>query len=161
MFALGFLVPVAILGVIAWVVVGFTRARGGEPFTLATATALYSRVMFIVGALMSVTGLGIILKAAFAFINLSYSYNRPDYSLKGAPLGAPPGFVPSGAPTGYFEQLRSQDLVLGITLLVVGILVAVAHSFLARAVSNMSGGCRETAPAASHPWRASPSAATP
>jgi len=56
---LGFLVPLAILGLITWAIVGVTR-RGGEPFTLATATALYARVLLIGGILMSLTGVGII-----------------------------------------------------------------------------------------------------
>lgn len=66
MAVLGFLVPLAVLGLIAWAIVGITR-RGGEPFTLATATALYARVLLIVGILMGLTGIGIgiILKALF------------------------------------------------------------------------------------------------
>jgi hypothetical protein len=135
---LSFLIPVAVLGLIAWIVVGFVRSRGAEPFTLATATALYSRVLFIAGILMALSGAGVILKALFAFINLSYSYI--DYSgyQKQLANGAYP--VPPGPPSGYLEQQRGQDLVLGITLVVIGVLVAVAHFYLARAVSRMPGG---------------------
>jgi len=42
---LAFLIPVAVLGLIVWAIVGFTRRGGGEPFTLASATALFARVM--------------------------------------------------------------------------------------------------------------------
>jgi hypothetical protein len=130
---------------IVWAVVGFTR-RGGEPFTLATATALYARVALIGGVLMSLIGAGVIIKAGFGFINLAYSYYQP-YAY--AASGTPP-VCPSSAPcppdtailtqNSYYEQQRGQDLVLGITLLVIGIVVVVAHLYLARAVAGMAGG---------------------
>jgi hypothetical protein len=116
---------------IAWAIVGVTR-RGGEPFTLATATALYARVMLIVGILMSLTGAGTILKSGFGFISPAYSY-YPTYS----------GYAPSStllAPSSFDVQLRSQDLVLGITLLVIGALVAGGHLLLGRAVAHLPGG---------------------
>ena len=126
---LGFLVPLAVLGLIAWAIVGITR-RGGEPFTLATATALYARVLLIAGVLMSLTGVGIILKALFGFINLAYSY-YPIYN----------GYGPIPTPPSSFDvQQRSQDLVLGITLLAIGALVAGVHLVLGRAVAGMPGG---------------------
>jgi hypothetical protein len=135
MSTLGFIVPVAVLGLIAWIVVGFTRLRGAEPFTLATATALYARVLLIVGVVMSLTGAGVVIKALIGFINVAYSYF--DYSISYG-KGAPPGF--QGPPVASIEQMRSQDLVLGITLIVVGALVAVAHFYLARAVAGRPGG---------------------
>jgi hypothetical protein len=138
MSVLSFLIPVAVLGLIAWVIVGFTRSRGADPFTLATATALYARVLLIAGILMSLTGAGVILKAAFAFVNLSYSYYNFVQYPDGKPL--PDGSLGAGPPANYVEQQRSQDLVLGITLVVIGVLVAIAHFYLARAVSKMPGG---------------------
>ncbi len=133
---LGFLIPVAVLGLIAWVIVGFTRARGTEPFTLATATALYARVALIAGLVMGLVGVGIIIKSALAFINLAYSYYTPQaYPIAD---GKPPAEV--GLNPDFLAQQRGQDLVLGITLLVVGVLVVVAHYYLARAVSGMPGG---------------------
>ncbi|HEY3193805.1 MAG TPA: hypothetical protein VGK42_01045 [Candidatus Dormibacteraeota bacterium] len=137
MSVLGFLIPVAVLGLIAWVIVGFTRARGAEPFTLATATALYARVALIAGLVMGLVGVGIMIKAALAFINLAYSYYTPQaYPIEAG--GKPPG--DGGMPPDFLTQQRGQDLVLGITLLVVGVLVVVAHYYLARAVSGMPGG---------------------
>jgi hypothetical protein len=110
--------------------------RGGEPFTLATATALYARVLLIVGILMGLAGIGIILKASFGFINLAYSY-YPTVTYSGyAPL--PTG--PVATPSSFDVQPRSQDLVLGITLLAIGALVAGVHLFLGRAVAHMPGG---------------------
>jgi len=139
MSVLGFLIPVAILGLIAWVVIGFTKARGAEPFTLATATALYSRVMFIAGVLMSLAGLGIIIKAGFGFITPAYSYFTP---MAISQLCPPNAACPS--PYQYqftfYDQQRSQDLVLGITLVGIGVLVAGVHLFLGRAVARMPGG---------------------
>jgi hypothetical protein len=142
---LGILIPVAILGLIVWAVVGFTR-RGGEPFTLATATALYARVALIGGVLMSLIGAGTIIKAGFGFVNLAYSYYQPyAYVVNGyAPVckgGAPcPPDAALLTQNSYYEQQRGQDLVLGITLLVIGIVVVVAHLYLARAVAGMAGG---------------------
>jgi hypothetical protein len=135
---LGFLIPVAVLGLIVWAIVGFTRRGGGETFTLASATALYARVLVIVGVVMALSGVGTILKAAFGFINIAYSYFAPAvYAPAPAPGGtiAPPEPLPS-----YLEQQRGQDLVLGITLLVIGVLVVAGHHYLVRAVAHMVGG---------------------
>ena len=138
---LGFLIPVAIIGLIAWIVVGFTRSRGAEPFTLATATALYARVLFITGVLLALAGAGTVLKALFGFINLSYSYFDYNVYQKQLPPGVSgPSVAPLTGAASYLEQQRGQDLVLGITLIVIGVLVAVAHYYLARAVAGMVGG---------------------
>lgn len=135
MSVLGLLIPLAVLGLIAWAIVGVTR-RGGDPFTLATATALYARVMLIASVLMSLVGIGIVLKAAFGFINMGYSYYQPVAMADLCPAG---GGCPSQVNFFYPDQ-RSQDLVLGITLLVIGVLVAGVHLFLGRAVARMPGG---------------------
>jgi hypothetical protein len=139
------LIPVAVLGLIVWAVVGFTR-RGGEPFTLATATALYARVALIGGVIMSLIGAGTIIKAAFGFINLAYSY-YPQVAYASTPYppicnGVDPckSVPPYVTPNSFYEQQRGQDLVLGITLLVIGIVVVIAHLYLARAVAGMAGG---------------------
>ncbi|HEV2033073.1 MAG TPA: hypothetical protein VGU71_02570 [Candidatus Dormibacteraeota bacterium] len=145
---LGILIPVAILGLIVWAVVGFTR-RGGEPFTLATATALYARVALIGGVLMSLIGVGTIIKVGFGFINVAYSYYQQYAYANGAypgPVckGVDPASCPPVAPlvtqNSFYEQQRGQDLVLGITLLVIGVVVVVGHLYLARAVARMAGG---------------------
>jgi hypothetical protein len=132
----GLLVPLAVLGLIAWAIVGITR-RGGDPFTLATATALYARVMVIAGVLMGLTGLGIILKAGFGFINMAYSYYTPMAMSQMCPAGEAPC---TQYQFTFYDQQRSQDLVLGITLLAIGVLVAGVHVFLGRAVARMPGG---------------------
>ncbi len=136
MSVLSFLIPVGVLGLIAWIVVGFTRSRAAEPFTLATATAFYARVLFIVGVLMSLSGAGVVIKALIGFIHSGYSY----YDYSSVAKGAPPGIPNPGLPSNFIDQQRSQDLVLGITLIVVGLLVAIAHFYLARAVARMAGG---------------------
>lgn len=131
------LIPIGVLGLLAWAAVGF-RSRGTEAFTLATATALYARVLLIAGVLTSLTGAGTILKAMIGYINLAYSYYGNQYYSGYAPLPSSAPLLP--AAVNYIEQQRGQDLVLGITLLVVGIVVAVAHLYLARAVAGMAGG---------------------
>lgn len=135
---LAFLIPVAVLGLIAWAIAGFTRARGaGDPFTLASATALYARVMVIVGVVMTLIGVGTILKAAVGYINPAYSYFATS---AGYAPPYPAGVVVPPVPANYVDEQRGQDLVLGITLLVVGVVVAVGHHYLASAVANMTGG---------------------
>ena len=136
MTVLSFLIPVGVLGLVAWIVVGFTRSRAAEAFTLATATAFYARVLFVVGLLMSLSGAGIVIKALIGFIHSGYSY----YDYSSVAKGAPPGIPNPGLPSNFIDQQRSQDLVLGITLIVVGLLVAIAHFYLARAVARMAGG---------------------
>jgi hypothetical protein len=91
--------------------------------------------MLIVGVLMSLVGIGILIKAAIGFINMGYSYYQP------MPIAdlCPPGGGCSSQVTFYVDQ-RSQDLVLGITLLAIGVLVAGVHLFLGRAVARMPGG---------------------
>jgi hypothetical protein len=135
---LGFLIPVAVLGLIAWAIVGFTRRGGGDPFTLASATALYARVLLIVGVVMALTGAGTILKAGFGFVHIAYSYYAPQV---GPAYTSPDN---GGGAIQYsfndMDQQRGQDLVLGITLLVIGALVAVGNYYLARAVAHMAGG---------------------
>lgn len=79
--------------------------------------------------------MGFILKAGFGFVNLAYSY-YPTVMYSGyAPLSTAP--LP---PSSFDAQQRGQDLVLGITLLAVGVLVAGVHLFLGRAVARMPGG---------------------
>jgi len=85
----GLLIPLAVLGLIAWVD-RRRHPRGGDPFTLATATALYARVMLIVGVLMSLVGIGTILKAGIGFINAAYPTTRRLRSLSSVrPARAP------------------------------------------------------------------------
>jgi hypothetical protein len=94
-------------------------------------------VLLIAGILTSLSGLGFILKAGFGFINLGYSY-YPTVMYGGYfPVGSTAPLVP---PPGFDAQQRSQDLVLGITLLAVGVLVAGVHLFLGRVVARMPGG---------------------
>src|SRR5260370_566500 len=85
---------------------------------------------------MSLSGAGVVIKALIGFIHPGYSYY--DYSSVAKPV--PPGFPNPGPPSNFVDQQRSQDLVLGITLIVVGLLVAGAHYYLARAVARMAGG---------------------
>ena len=95
--------------------------------------------MLIAGVLMGLAGLGIILKAGFGFINLAYSYYQPIAFAQMCPASPNLPCQPQYQFT-FYEQQRSQDLVLGITLLAIGVLVAGVHLFLGRAVAGMPGG---------------------
>ena len=85
---------------------------------------------------MCLVGAGIIVKVAFGFINLAYSY----FPTQAPYVPYPVGTVAPLIANSYVEQQRGQDLVLGITLFVIGALVAAAHYYLARAVAHMTGG---------------------
>lgn len=140
MILLAFLIPGAILGLIVWVVLGFIRSRSTEPFTLATLTALYARVLTIIGLLMSLTGLGVIFKALFAFLNLAYSYyDTVIYASPAVPCFAPP-CPPFSPDNSYLIQQRGSDLVLGLTLFAIGLLIALAHFYLSRSLARFPGG---------------------
>jgi hypothetical protein len=136
------LVPAAVAGLIIWIVVGL-RQRGAEPFTLASATAFYSHLMVIVTATAALCGGVLLVKAAFGFWDIKFSYALSGFS------GVSSGPCPAGAPTDVcnpqvpqfdFTPQRTQDLVLGITLVVVGVVVALAHRALAQAVKDLPGG---------------------
>ena len=88
---------------------------------------------------MSLAGIGLILKAGLGFINIAYSYYQPVAISELCPPNAacPP---PYQYEFTFYEHERSQDLVLGITLLAIGALVAGMHLYLGRAVARMPGG---------------------
>jgi hypothetical protein len=134
MTVLAFLIPCGILALIVWGIVGFTRGRGADPLTLGTGAAFYARVMTIAGTLVALTGVAVLLKVAFAYLNPAYSYFSYQFA-KG--VGGP---VPVYAGGPSIQTMRSQDLVLAITLLVIGAAVVAGHLFLARLVAGMPGG---------------------
>jgi hypothetical protein len=139
---LAIVIPAAIAGLIIWIVVGL-RQRGAEPFTLASATAFYSHLMVVITATAALCGGVLLVKAAFGFWNIKYSYAVSGFS--GAVSGPCPAGVPAEAcnpqiPQFDFTPQRTQDLVLGLTLVVVGVVVALAHRALARAVRDLPGG---------------------
>lgn len=142
MLVLAVLVPAAVAGLIIWIVVGL-RQRGAEPFTLASATAFYSQLMVIVTATAALCGGVLLVKAAFGFWDISYSYALSGFSgaVSGpCPAGAPAYACNPQVPLFDFTPQRTQDLVLGLTLVVVGVVVAIAHRALAQAVRDLPGG---------------------
>jgi len=137
MSVLSFLIPTGILGLIVWAVIGFTRGRGGDPLTLGTGAAFYARVLTIAGVLVSLTGVAVLLKVGFGYLNPAFSY----YIYSAAEIGkGVAGPLPPGAGPPSAATLIGQDLVLAITLLVIGSAVAAGHLFLARLVGGMPGG---------------------
>lgn len=139
------LLPLLVLGGIIWAVVGAVRKGPGEPVTLATATAAYANLMMLAGVLGALVGAGNAIKVGLAAINVRYSYHvfeaRP--AACQGPMdrcGPGPAGWYDGPGPGYLDQQRSQDLVLAITLLAIGIAVVVGHQILFRAVQNLRGG---------------------
>src|ERR1700736_1891650 len=88
--------PLFLMGASAWAVVGVRGPPAGQPFTLASATSVYARVLVVGGAIMALVGGAEGIKVAFAFLNLGYSYTPTTNVYKPAP-GAPPA--------GYLEHL--------------------------------------------------------
>ena len=132
---LAFLIPGAILGLIVWGIVGITRGRA-EGFTLATAAALYARTVTIVGTLMALFGAGILVKWLLSRANIAWSYCCNNYYP--TPVGA--SGVPKLQVNDYLQQQQAQDLLLGLTLLALGILFALLHAWLASSLSRLPGG---------------------
>jgi hypothetical protein len=137
---LAVLIPVAVVGLVIWIIVGM-KQRAAEPFTLASATALYAHLMIIVAATAALIGGVLVVKVLAGFININYSYYAGSFS------GSSVYPCPSGAPTSVcnppqpdFTPQRTQDLVLGLTLVIVGIAAAFAHRALARALRSSPGG---------------------
>lgn len=142
MTVLAVLVPVAVIGLIVWIIVGM-RQRAAEPFTAASATSFYAHVMVIVTTTAALSGGVLLVKAAFGFWNIDYSYSAGFFS--GVSTGPCPSGVPANvcnppAPQFDFTPQRTQDLVLGLTLLVVGGAVAIAHRMLAGWLRTLAGG---------------------
>ena len=133
------LLPLLVLGGIIWAVVGMLRKGTGEALTLATATAFYANLMILAGILATLIGVGDAVKAALGAVNVGYSY----YVYNG-PQPPCPGPVEKcgggGPPLGYLDQQRSQDAVLAITLVVIGVAVVIGHHFLFKAIRAMKGG---------------------
>jgi hypothetical protein len=139
---LAVLIPVAVIGLVIWIIVG-VKQRGVEPFTLASATALYAHLMIIVTATAALIGGVLVVKVLAGCININYSYDAGFFS------GSSGNVCPSGVPANLcnpaplppdFTPQRTQDLVLGLTLIIVGVAAAFAHRALARALRRTPGG---------------------
>jgi hypothetical protein len=128
---LAVLIPVAVIGLVVWIIVGL-RQRAAEPFTSVSATAFYAHLMAIITATAALCGGVLLVKAAFGFWNIKYAYSLSGVSGSVSFSGPCPAGVPTDAcnpqvPQFDFSPQRTQDLVLGLTLVVVGTAVAIAH----------------------------------
>ncbi len=125
MTALFFLLPLLIFGGLVWGIVAAVRRPAGEPFSVITAISAYAHLFIVVGALMAMTGAATAIKAGLGYANLSFSYET------GRPYG----------PTIADRQHdRADDLVQGLTLLIVGAGVVAGHTAIARAVRRRRAG---------------------
>jgi hypothetical protein len=139
---LAVLIPVAVIGLVIWIIVGM-KQRGVEPFTLASATALYAHLMIIVSATAALIGGLLLVKVLAGFININYSYSgffSGSSSGNVCPAGVPANVCNPAPPQADFTPQRTQDLVLGLTLVIVGVAAAVAHRALTRALRSSPGG---------------------
>jgi hypothetical protein len=86
----------------------------------------------------------LLVKAAFGFWDIKYSYGAQSFSgvsVSGpCPAAAPASVCSPLAPQYDFTPQRTQDLVLGLTLAVIGVVIALAHAALARGVHGLPGG---------------------
>lgn len=141
MTVLAVLIPVAVVGLVIWIIVGM-KQRAAEPFTLASATALYAHLMIIITATAALCGGVLVVKVLAGFININYSYSAGFFSGSSGtlcPTGAPAGAC-TAPPQPDFTPQRTQDLVLGLTLVIVGVAAAFAHRALAQALRSSPGG---------------------
>ena len=135
MFALGLLVPILIIGAVVWAVIGISRNRGAQPFTIATATSFYAHAAVLVSGAIFLAGAAIAIKVGLGHLDSGYSYQVHGYPGPKGPEGPYPGYM---GPT--VDQMLAQDLILAVTLLLVGGLSAIGHALLARAVRDRPGG---------------------
>ena len=139
MTALGALIPVAVVGLIVWVVLLLTRR--GSAFTLATAASLYAAWMTIAGATLTLIGVAVGIKLLLAQASSGWAYFETPASTQ-CPPGAPASkcvYYTPGPASDVANQMRS-DLVLAIVLLVIGLVVLGFHFWLWRALRSQPGG---------------------
>jgi hypothetical protein len=138
MIVLVLLVPVALIGLIAWIAVGI-RQRATEPFTLPGGASFYAHLLTIVSVTTALLGIAVGIKVFVGFLNLNYSYSASllsslSTSLSGLGTSSPP------TPPSDLTPHRTDDLALAITLFAVGVLLFVVHRLLARSVRRLPGG---------------------
>jgi len=94
-----------------------------EPVTVASGTAWYLYTAMAASATLALEGVALLVKVILGFINTNlsgYANATPDFSSLGGNLGN----AVSGPDPG---QLREQDLILAIILIVVGALIFMIH----------------------------------
>jgi len=134
------LLPVLVLGALVWGVVTFVRRQSSEPFTLATAVAVYAQLLIIVGAVMALSGVATAVKAGLGYAELGYSYQSY------LPPLPPPSFPSVQQPQPLQDEQqrnrhnRDADLLQGLTLGLIGMLVVGAHLGIARGTRHLRGG---------------------
>ncbi|MGH7860882.1 MAG: hypothetical protein ACREOS_01455 [Candidatus Dormibacteraceae bacterium] len=130
----GALVPLLIVLGIIWAIVAATRREPGEPFTLATAVALYARFGSIVTIAVGLGGIALAVKILISFIDPTYSY----YAL--TCTAAPAGPYPNPCGTSDASFQRNQDLILAVVLIIAGSSLAAVHLGVGRAAGRLFGG---------------------
>ncbi len=131
MFALAILGPSLVVAALVWALIGFRRRRG-EVFNRVTATAFYARVMVVAGSVAAFAGIAVLFKLGISMVSPAYSYYQfvpTEFDLEMGRVAGP------SIPTQ-----QAQDLTLAVSLVGVGILVAVGHEFLARHLKHRPGG---------------------
>lgn len=124
------LIPAFVVGVVVWGVLGVFRQRGQEPFTLATAAALYSRAMALAGLWLLLVGAALLVKMGLSLVDVAYAY--PAFQV---PAGVAPPFGPPSP-----EQRRLEDLLMALVMLSAGALVGGSHAVMARFTRGLRGG---------------------
>ena len=132
MAVLGVLLPVGLIGLITWIVVG-VRRRADEPFTVAAATSFYANLFTIVSVTLVLLGLATAAKAVIGFFDIGYSYRNPLQVASSTPLGATAG-------SSDLTPQRTDDIALAATLVGAGVLLFLLHRLVARVARRHPGG---------------------
>lgn len=127
-----FMIPLFVLGTVAWFIIGLLRTKASESFTIATATSFYAHLMLIVGLLGTLAGAALAFKVAMARTNLRWAYVVYEPRYGGPSYGAPTS-------NQLVQAQVAQETVLAVTLITIGILVAVAHALLIRFIREVPG----------------------
>jgi hypothetical protein len=139
------LVPVAIIGVIAWIAVAVRKSRT-EGVSPAALTSLYASLLMIFSATVALLGAAVAVKVILGFINESWSYGSPFGFLGsggGQSCSSNGGNVtcqPIAVPSVDVSPQRTGDIALAVALIVVGAGMFAAHRTLHRRSALQPGG---------------------
>ena len=137
MSVLSVLLPVAFIGLIAWIAVGIRRSVV-ESITLPGGVAFYAHLLTIVAVTIALLGVALAVKVFIGFLNLDYSYGSSGlFSSSQCPASLPEC---GSSSTADFTPQRTNDLALAITLFAVGVALLIIHRLLARAARRLPGG---------------------
>ena len=127
---MGLLVPLLLLLAVIWVFAAngnvFRARKNEEPRPIVQTFALTTSLLVLTGAVITLFGVAVIVKAGIGYATLDYSYRHEQYAGQTA--------AASAAEMAHRESERADDLVRGVTLAVGGGILSGAYLGISRAI---------------------------